>query len=140
VGANHTNTSPSNDVPDTVDSAVYVFDIPSDPRQRWPRTQISKGITPLPNAGGGMRLAPGVFGWGDLDGDGDIDIALSGDGDPRTYWMEQTAPGTFVMHVIEEKLGQAGGAQIVDVTGDGKNDLVFVGYEDSVVNLYMRSR
>jgi hypothetical protein len=54
--------------------------------------------------------------------------------------MEQTAPGTFRMHVLEESLGQASGALVTDVSGDGKNELVFTGYEDGAVFVYARNR
>ena len=81
-----------------------------------------------------------MFGHGDIDGDGDIDLAVAGDGDVRTYWLEQTAPGAFVQHTIEESLGQASGALVVDLDGDGRSELVFTGYEDNVVNVYTRTK
>jgi hypothetical protein len=140
VATNHTNTHPSGDNPDTIESSVYVFEIPSDPRASWPKTTISSGIASRPDEGARVRDAPGVFGFGDIDGDGDIDLAVAGDGDARTFWMEQTAPGTFRMHVLEESLGQASGALVTDVSGDGKNELVFTGYEDGAVFVYARNR
>jgi hypothetical protein len=103
-------------------------------------TRVSRGIVSRPSVGQAVQGAPGVFGWGDVDGDGDVDVALAGDGDARTFWMEQTSRGAFAMHVIEESLGQAAGARVVDVDGDGRSELVFTGYEDDAVYVYARAR
>jgi len=132
VGTNHVNES--DDAASR--SGVFVFDPHADRTTPWSVTTLSTGIVSRPSAGNGVQGAPGVFGAGDIDGDGDIDIAVSGDGDARTFWLEQTAPGAFTTRVIETSLGQAGGALVVDVDGDGRNEVVFTGYEDGVVNLY----
>ncbi|HLT40291.1 MAG TPA: VCBS repeat-containing protein, partial [Enhygromyxa sp.] len=63
---------------------------------------------------------------------------LSGDGDPRTFWLEQTGPGSFTTHVIEESLAQAGGAHAVDLDHDGDADPVFTGYVNSRIYVYER--
>jgi hypothetical protein len=135
VGTNHTNATGDDPGPE---SAVLVFDVPSDPREPWPSSQISEGIVSRPTVGLAYMAAPGLFGYGDIDGDGDIDIAVAGDGDQRTFWLEQTAPGTFATHVLEESLGQASGAIVQDLNGDGRNELVFTGYENDVVYVYER--
>jgi len=103
VATNHTNTS--NNPPDAVESAVFAFDIPADPKAMWPKKSMPMGIVSRADQGFSVRDAPGMFGYGDVDGDGDIGIAVSGDGDARTFWLEQTAPGSFTTHVIEESLG-----------------------------------
>jgi hypothetical protein len=135
VATNHTNSTGTTPGPESV---VLVFDLPSDPTQPWPFTPISEGIQSRPTVGLAYMAAPGMFGYGDIDGDGDLDIAVAGDGDQRTFWLEQTTPGTFVTHVIEESLGQASGAIVVDLNGDGSNELVFTGFEDNVVYVYAR--
>jgi hypothetical protein len=135
VGTNHTNSTGDDPGPESV---VLVFDKPADPKEPWPFTQISAGIQSRPTVGLAYMAAPGLFGYGDIDGDGDLDIAVAGDGDLRTFWLEQTEPGTFVTHVIEDSLGQASGAIVVDLNGDGRNELVFSGYEDNVVYVYAR--
>lgn len=134
VGANHVNTNKT--PPDPVESAVFVFDEPQDPKEPWTKKAISAGIESRPNEGIAVQAAPGVFGAGDADNDGDIDLVVSGDGDLRTYFLEQTTPGTFETHVLEESLGQAGGTLVVDLDGDGKNEVIFTGYEDNVVYVY----
>jgi hypothetical protein len=136
IGANHVNTAKG--TPDPEASAVFLFDVPADPRQPWTKHAISQGIVSRPGSSMAPLGAPGIFGAGDLDGDGDLDVAVSGDGDPHVYWLEQTAPGTFVTHVLEDHLGQAGGMVIADLDGDGKNELVVTGYEDDVVYVYTR--
>ena len=138
VATNHTNTSSVGVDEKAVGSSVFVFDVPGDPRAPWPKTVVSRDIVSRPSVGNAVQGAPGVFGVGDIDGDGDLDLALSGDGDAHTYWMEQTAKGAFAMHVIEEKLGQASGALVVDLDGDRRNELVFTGYEDGAVYVYAR--
>ena len=74
----------------------------------------------------------------DYDSDGDLDVLLSGDGDPRVFWLEQTSPGAFVQHVLETGLSQAGGCKVVDLDGDGANELVVTGYETNAVYVYVR--
>jgi len=136
VGANHVNTAktPADKWPE----AVFAFEIPSDPKAAWPKTTISQGIKSRPGSMMAPMGAPGIFGTGDMDGDGDIDVVVSGDGDEHVYWLEQTGPGAFTTHVLEAKLGQAGGLPIADLNGDGKNEAVVTGYEDNKVYLYVR--
>lgn len=137
VGANHVNTAKT--PPDKWPEAVLAFEIPADPKNPWSKTTITDG-TPKSRPGSMMAPmgAPGIFGTGDMDGDGDIDVVLSGDGDVHVYWLEQTAPGVFATHILEDKLGQAGGLPIADLNGDGRNEAVVTGYEDNVVYIYVR--
>lgn len=136
IATNHVNTA--NPMPDPVESAVMSFEMPADPTMPWTKTVLSTGIVSRPNEGLGVNAAPGVFGHGDVDGDGDEDIVVSGDGDIRTFWLEQTAKGVFTTHVLEQSLGQAGGCLVKDLDGDGKNEVVFTGYEDNAVYVYER--
>ena len=73
-----------------------------------------------------------------LSADRDLDVVVSGDGDPHVYWLEQTAPGTFATHVLEDRLPQAGGMIVVDLDGDGRNEVVAAGYENNLVLIYQR--
>jgi hypothetical protein len=132
VGSNHVNAGDDA----SAQSGIFVMEPPADPTSKWKQTLVSTGVLSRPSMGMGVKGAPGVFGAGDLDGDGDSDIAVAGDGDARTFWLEQTTPGIFVTHVIEPSLGQAAGALVTDIDGDGRNEIVFTGYEDGAVRLY----
>jgi hypothetical protein len=85
--------------------------------------------------------APGVFGAGDLDGDGDADLAVSGDGDRRLWWIEQLAGGSTALHQLTdpgEHFGQSGGGTVADFDGDGKNEMVFSSFDKSTVAVWTR--
>ena len=130
VGSNHTNTV---SVPDDEPSEIAVYTPTADPKAPWSKRVISEGIVSRPGTG---TAAPGIFGYGDADNDGDLDLIVSGDGDPRIFLFEQTSPGEFTQHTLEESLGQAGGMLIKDLNGDGLNELLVTGYEDNVLFVY----
>jgi hypothetical protein len=135
LGSNHTNTEKV--PPDPWDEALFAFDIPQDPRQPWPKTVLTDAFTPAVNLFA-PQAAPGIFEAGDLDGDLDLDIVISGDGDPKVLWLEQTSPGVFETHVLAEGLGQAGGARIADLNGDGRNEIVVTTYDGNAVYVFER--
>ena len=62
---------------------------------------------------------------GDLDGDGDLDLAVAGFGydDGETTWLENEGGWRFTPHVIQ-RLSGAINALIVDLNGDGRLDIV----------------
>jgi hypothetical protein len=84
--------------------------------------------------------APGVFGTGDLDADGRTDVVLSGDGDPRVFWLRNLGQGAFETVTVADDRGQAGGAVVVDTDGDRRKEVLFNSYEANSVELYRLAR
>ena len=62
---------------------------------------------------------------GDLDGDGDLDLAVAGFGydQGETMWLEQQGPWSFASHLLQELSG-AINSEIADVDGDADLDIV----------------
>jgi hypothetical protein len=86
-----------------------------DPTSVWATHNMDPAGVSTPN-----RVAAG-----DIDGDGDIDVAATAyAGVPEIVWFENTPALTFPRHSIP--VGQTGnfGISIVDLDGDGDNDLV----------------
>jgi hypothetical protein len=131
VGSNHVNVHE-----ETIESAVYAYSVPDDPRDdEFSRIVLSDGIEAAMNEGFARNAAPGIFGYGDIDGDEDIDLIVSGDGDPDVYWLEQTDDG-FDTIVLQPGLPQAGASIIEDLDGDGWNEVLVSGYEHDALLLF----
>jgi hypothetical protein len=62
---------------------------------------------------------------GDLDGDGDLDVAHNG------FWMEQASPIDWVEHEIDPNWPADVGVLIIDIDGNGNNDVVLAASESS---------
>ena len=146
VGVNHVNSTDNANGPK---EGVFIFDIPADPTQPWPKTNIAD-IKSRKSPLGGNQAAPGLFGHGDITGNGLTDLVVSGDGDSRVFWFEQNPAGTFTQHTLdgvegvsvnsEGSFGQAGGMQIVDLDGDGRNEIVVTTYEGNKIYIYKYSK
>jgi len=132
VGANHTNTM---DTPTDPVEAVYLYEIPADPTQPWPFTKISDNMQSRKSPMMAPQGAPGVFAWGDIAGDSDIDIIVSGDGNPTFFWLEQTAPCQFTQKIFAENLPQ-GGVAVADFDKNGLPEVVTASYEANQLLLW----
>ncbi len=139
VGVNHVNSASK---PNGPKEGVFIFDIPEDPTQKWPKKNIA---TDIQSRNLSNQAAPGLFGYGDITGNGLIDLVVSGDGDSRVFWFEQNPAGTFTQHTLDGvagasmgagSFGQAGGMQIVDLDGDGANEIIVTLYEDNKIYIY----
>lgn len=130
IGTNHQNTTFNPGIP----SALYRFDDGATPASGRPATAISTGVTARPSSP--VSLAPGLFGTGDVNGDGKIDVVMSGDGDDRLFVLLQGTGGAFTTFRLASDMGQAGGAEVTDLDGDGNAEALFTSYEQGVVKLY----
>jgi hypothetical protein len=131
VGSNHTNTTSG--PPGTPVSGLYLLTPGPDPRLPWTSKLISSGIVSRSDTALGQQQgAPGVFGWGDVDGDGDTDLAVSGDGDRRLFVVRQVGRGSFRTEVVADQRGQAGGGKVLG------RKVLFSSYDAGLVALYRK--
>ena len=60
----------------------------------------------------------------DVNGDGRPDIVTTMAHDYGLFWMEQTADGKWVKHMIDDTVSQLHDLVLVDINGDGQLDLL----------------
>jgi hypothetical protein len=89
------------------------FEAPADPRQgKWIwHADFDLGTT-------------GFIHVMDVNGDGRTDLVTSAAHDYGVFWMEQTGPGQWTKHMIDDTWSQAHATTLVDLNGDGKLDLL----------------
>jgi hypothetical protein len=132
VGSNHTNTR---DNSRDATSGVFIFTPGADVTAAWNRQVISEGIVSVKSPFVGKQGAPGVFHWGDADGDGDIDVLVHGDGDSRVFLLEQTTRGQFTTRVVTDGFSQ-GGVAMADLDHDGKDEMIASSYEKNKLAIF----
>jgi hypothetical protein len=126
--SNHTNTA---DKPEDPQEAVFLLTVPetyAELTSLWPIRQISTGIKSRPSPFGAPQAAPGIFRCGDIDGDGDLDIVVFGDGDPTVYWLENKGGGEFTTNKLMTDMPQ-GGIAMYDLNQDNKPEIFLCSYE-----------
>ena len=69
-----------------------------------------------------------------MDGDGDIDLLVSGDGDSRVFLLLQEDNETFTTWVFDDDMPQAGSINIGDLNGDSIPELIVSSFDNG---LYM---
>ena len=74
----------------------------------------------------------------DVDGDGDIDLAATGDNSSgnEVVWFENDGSENFTAIAIESSIGSANHLQIVDIDGDNDKDVIVTSYQDNDVLWY----
>lgn len=105
---------------------IYWFEIPDDPRSstQWVKHVISENFAVTLAGSPTSQGVPGIFGVGDLDGDGRLDLAVPGDGNDKLYAFIQRRDGSFAEEIVEDGEKMFGMAVVADIDGDGRNEIV----------------
>ena len=77
-------------------------------------------------------LFPHSTDFGDIDGDGDIDLSSVGFGSKLAAWYENDGRGNFTRHVLSRNQ-MAYDTMITDLNGDGDKDILVAGQQSENV-------
>lgn len=132
VGSNHPSAAPGSS--GAWRPAVAMYDPGKEPREAWAKTVLAQNFHPRAARPG--DAAPGRLAAGDFDLDGDLDILVAGDADPRVLLLEQLAPGAFRAHVLDDGVGAVAGVQARDLDGDGAPELIVASRGRGAVYVY----
>jgi hypothetical protein len=166
IGINHVNTAVSGLPGVTAQIPQVVRLTPGDdPRQPWDVEVIADDFS-IDDLRTG-QAAPGFASDGDIDGDGDVDIVLSGDSDGTVYWLERKADGSWAQRDLLTEFGGPatlaqlqtpspkypnqpavspntgygqGSVSIADLNRDGKNEIVFSSFNSASVEIASRDK
>ena len=120
---------------------VAWYQKPLDPTGAWTKTIIaSSGATGL--------LGSRTMGLGDIDSDGDLDIAVAVDRQTfstngKLFWYQNPGgsnasnPSLWHEYLMDETQGCGADAQIGDIDQDGYLDIVYAGNAGSPANLFV---
>ena len=75
--------------------------------------------------------APGIIHTGDVNGDGLMDVSVSGDGDDAVYVFVQDEAGGFVENVIDAGVTMSGDHRMTDLAGAGDMDFIWTIFGES---------
>ena len=103
---------------------LYWYKIPARAGAPWIRHVISQDFRVTLSGSPTSQGVPGIFGVGDLTGDGRPDLAVPGDGNDKLYAFIQRSDGSFTQEVIESGEKMFGMAVIADIDGDGVKEIV----------------
>ena len=141
-------------VPAEQTMGVYWFEIPPadelDGLDNWDSTMnvVVEGFY-VDEEDVSQNGAPGVFHAGDADGDGLMDVSVSGDGDDGLYVFFQEEDGSFGEQLLDIGTIMGGDHIMSDLDGDGDMDFIWAIYGEldlfsgqiaptSFVNIYLQ--
>ena len=108
-----------------VDDTISYYLNDGQPDPNWTHVIINRDPTPFGDAIEGFNDDPRMASFGDLDGDGDNDIAVSSVGDDKISWYENDNNGTsWTPHTLTDTLDGARAVWVADLNDDNHMDII----------------